>query len=344
MFGPGVHRPGILQLRSGDTVYLDEGAVVHGCLHADRAENIRILGRGVLDSSCNTEEILFDAGRSAAGDARNSRREHTIKLTRCRNVEIDGPTIRDSLVYNIAAWGCEDVRVDTVKIIGSWRYNTDGIDLHNCRRCVVRNCFVRTFDDSICAKGHLGYPPLCEDIRVEGCVLWGDWGNVLEIGAETCASELRRITFRDCDIIRCHGVAMDVLNSDYGDVHDVRYEDIRVEADADAQRPRSQTADGEAYPADPRGDYRPWLISLAIVQHAEYSGGRPERGKIRDIAYRNIQVFSDRMLPARLVGYDRDHRIGPVRIDGLFWNGQPVRALDALPLSWNEFADPPRLG
>ncbi|HRS96155.1 MAG TPA: endopolygalacturonase, partial [Candidatus Latescibacteria bacterium] len=50
-FPPGCHDVGILQLKDGQTVYLDEGAVVYGCIHATDCRGIRILGRGVLDNS-----------------------------------------------------------------------------------------------------------------------------------------------------------------------------------------------------------------------------------------------------------------------------------------------------
>ncbi|MEK6796630.1 MAG: LamG domain-containing protein, partial [Spirochaetota bacterium] len=50
-FGPGVHDVGILQLKSGDTVYIAGGAVVYGCFIGFNATNIRVYGRGILDGS-----------------------------------------------------------------------------------------------------------------------------------------------------------------------------------------------------------------------------------------------------------------------------------------------------
>ena len=71
----------------------------------------------------------------------------------CKDIEIDGITIRDSLVYNIRPIACENLTIKNIKIIGNWRYNSDGIDMHNCENVVIDNCFIRTFDDSICIKG-----------------------------------------------------------------------------------------------------------------------------------------------------------------------------------------------
>ncbi|MBO5653501.1 MAG: endopolygalacturonase, partial [Clostridia bacterium] len=153
-FGAGEHDVGLLELASGQTVFIDEGAVVYACIHAKDAENIRILGRGILDNSKNKEELLFEANVENNSEAVvNAKRRHTIQLEYCQNVEIDGITIRDSLVYNIRPIGCENLAIRHVKIIGCWRYNSDGIDMHNCVNVHISDCFIRTFDDAICVKG-----------------------------------------------------------------------------------------------------------------------------------------------------------------------------------------------
>lgn len=328
-FGPGVHEAGILTLRSGQTVYIDAGAVVYGCIHARDARNIRILGRGILDNSHNKEEILFsvDLG-SGDTDVGNSRREHTIHLINVQGAVIDGLIIRDSLVYNVAAFGCEDIRVENIKTIGDWRYNSDGIDFHNCSRCVVRGCFVRTFDDGICVKGHDGYPQVCEDILVEGCVLWCDWGRALEIGAETRAERMHSILFRDCDIIRTTHVAMDVQNVDYGEVYNVCFEDIRVEVDPVCQTPQIQHTDEDVFVVDPHSPYLPQLMVSIIYAHHEYSVGGRGRGRNHDITFRNIRVTAPAMPPSSFTGYDEEHRSERIRIEGLWLNGRRITTLE----------------
>jgi polygalacturonase len=339
-FPPGCHDVGILQLRDGQTVFLAEGAVVYGCIHAADCRGIRILGRGVLDNSRNIETVLFEMAKLGDGsfDVKNAKREHTVQLIRCQDVIVDGLTIRDSLVYNVGLWGCDDVEIRNVKIIGSWRYNTDGIDFHNCRRCHVTDCFVRTFDDSICFKGHLGYQPVCEDIVVENSVVWCDWDHCLEIGAECCAEHMRNLTFRNIDVIRSLDVAMSIGNVDYGHVHDVLFEDIRVEMDEVYQQPRIQRDDEEIFPADPHCTWLPTLMRCAVIQHPEYSGGRQERGHISDIIFRNIHVLSDRMPPSLFLGYDAGHRVHNVSIEGLYRNGIRAETLAEAAVSIEEFA------
>lgn len=330
-FGPGVHRIGTLDLKDDETVYIDEGAVVYGSLRGKNVHGVRILGRGILDNSENVEEILFKVEKLGDGqtDVGNSRRTHTIEFVNASDIEIDGITIRDSLVYNIACFGCSNLAVKNCKIIGCWRYNSDGIDLHNCRNARVADCFVRTYDDSLCAKGHDGYAiDCCEDIVFENCVVWNDWGHALEIGAETRAEHLRRITFRNCDVIHASAVAIDIINVDYGKVHDVLYEDIRLEYSPGTQRPTVQPNDETPFVEDPNSSYMPEAVGFRIIEHHEYSGGLARRGQIYDITLRNIRIYADRMPPSVFRGYDEEHGVSAITVDGLFLGDRRITNLD----------------
>jgi hypothetical protein len=330
-YGPGVHHVGILQLKDDETVYIDEGAVVYGGIHAEGVHRVRILGRGILDNSENVEEILFAVGKLGDGsvDVRNSRRKHTIHFINSTDIEIEGITIRDSLCYNIACYGCSNTTIKNCKIIGCWRYNTDGIDLHNCRNAHVAGCFLRTYDDSLCAKGHTGYVlDTCEDILFENCVIWNDWGKALEIGAETRAEHLRRIVFRNCDVIHATGPAIDIMNVDYGRVHDVLFDDIRIEYSPMTQRPTIQKDDKTPFAADPKSTYMPSAIALCITKHHEYSGGLERRGYVYDITLRNIRIQADRMPPSVAYGYDEEHAVTDITVDGLFLGDRRITNLE----------------
>ncbi len=326
-FGPGVYHIGTLNLKDDETVYIDEEAVVYGSIHGDGVNRVRILGRGILDNSENVEEILFKVEKLGDGsvDVGNSRREHTIQLINSSGIEIEGITIRDSLVYNIACFGCDNITVKNTKIIGCWRYNSDGMDLHNCRNAHIAGCFVRTYDDSLCAKGHTGYRyDTCENILFENCVVWNDWGKAFEIGAETRAEHLRGIVFRNCDAIHLTDPAIDIANVDYGRVHDVLFEDIRIEYDPVMQRPIIQKDDQTPFVIDPKSTYMPPAICFSIMKHPEYSGGLERRGYIYDVKLRNIRIYSDRMPHSSFEGYDEEHAVYDITVDGLFLNDQPV--------------------
>ena len=310
-FGKGEHDVGLIELESNQTLFIDEGAVVYACIHAIDAENIKILGRGILDNSKNKEVILFEYTAEGNDTAvENAYRRHTLELEYCTNIEIDGITMRDSLVYNVRPVGCKNINIKNVKIIGCWRFNSDGIDMHNCIGVRIADCFIRTFDDAICVKGFDCYYEgdvaaevkkamyrngkaydIFEDVIVEGCVIWNDWGKSLEIGAETKAEEIRNITFRNCDIIHVVAPALDCMNVDYADVHDVVYKDINIECDENIPTPKIQVSDAHVYEDTPSG-YMPEIIYLDIVFHHEYSRGcEDRRGKNRNFLFENIYVW-----------------------------------------------------
>ena len=138
-FGPGVHRPGKILLKSGETLYVAGGAVVYTAIEARGVGGVRILGRGIIDTS------ECARGRAAVLSADGLLRR-----------KVEGVILRDSDVWCLSAFGCHNVEIANVKLVGLWRYNADGIDICNSQDVVIRNSFVRSFDDAIVLKGSTG--------------------------------------------------------------------------------------------------------------------------------------------------------------------------------------------
>ena len=345
-YGPGVHDVGIVALKSGETVYIASGAVVYGGFHASNATDIAILGRGIIDGGRLKEKILFPATGDGNEDVHNAKRSHTIDFRNCRNIRIDGVVFRDSLVYSIAMYGCEEVAINNVKIVGQWRYNTDGIDLHNCRRARVTNCFARTYDDTFCFKAHEGYG-YCEDGVFERCVAWNDWGKAFEVGVECRADHLRRLTFRDCDCIHAVASVMDVTNVDYGRVSEVLFDGIRVEADEAMPAPQMQKNDASTFDHE-LGRDRPTALFGATVQfHHEYSreyGGKwSGGGHIDGVTVRNVSVTSNGRKPrVSMLALNAAHRPENVVFENLTVDGKTVTGPADVELAVGKNAVPPR--
>ncbi len=306
-FGPGVHRPGKMTVESGQTVYLAGGAVVYGAIEAQGASNIRILGRGILDTS--------GLERDQAGGS--------IRLAKCKNVVIDGVILRDPNVWCLSAFFCSNLSISNVKLIGLWRYNADGIDICNSQDVTIRGCFVRSFDDSIVVKGVSQGDDPVRRIRVEGCVIWNDWGRALEIGAETAAPEMADMVFRDCDIVRTTYVAMDIQHGDRAAIKDVLFENIRLEIDDVNWRCQIQNGRDDHFAFDT--NFRPQLLVLEIYKTA-YSRDA-ERGTIERVTMRNCTVTGKPLPPSRLQAFDAQHGIKDVTIANLRINGRGIRSL-----------------
>ena len=379
-FPAGVHHPGLIMLESNQTVYIDKDAVVYGSICAVQAENIRILGEGILDDSWEERtndsipEPLDRQRRNPQWDAFNPRmkglpvaepvypvkgssilqdKNEFLKLLEdknnlftclhlygCKNVEIKGVTLRNAAAFTVVPANCENLVIDNIKIIGNWRYNSDGVDFFNCRNSVLKNSFLRTFDDSIVLKGMVGWDTWnMENILVENCVVWCDWGASLEIGAETNADEYRNIIFRDCDCIHNASTAIRIHNCDRALVHDLTYEDIRVEY--------SHYDVGGTYQSNDDMAYEPYYAQAIFVLACfggNYNSNAQQKGQIKNITYRNIQVLSEeglKMPDIRFEGYDKDHMVSNVVIDGAYFNGE--RITDSGAIQTNAFTKNIRL-
>lgn len=310
-FGPGVHEAGLISLSDGETLVLDHGAVVHGGVAAQKAKHIRILGRGILDSSHYPRVNLLPE------DQRDKAVNGCVRLFQCEDVEIDGIILRDSNAWTITPMDCQRVNIRNVKLIGMWRYNSDGIDLCNCRDCRIDHSFLRTFDDGVVLKG-LPYNGKNSDgslalgegdvarCQVTDCVFWCDWGRAIEIGVETYCDRMEDILFSHCHVIRTAHVALDIQNGHRAYIHKVRFEDISFEVDSQPLPCVLQNAPGEVYPGK-AGEGAPQMFAAYVFVWTPQPIG--ERGKIEDVSLKNIRVYAERMPESVIHGYDSRHQV-----------------------------------
>ena len=94
-FGPGIHRRDITELKAGETLYLDGGAILEGALRA-KGDGITIKGRGILSGA--PWEWLHgpSAGKKEWGD------DHpTWTLT---DISGNGVTIKDTTFFSPWCW------------------------------------------------------------------------------------------------------------------------------------------------------------------------------------------------------------------------------------------------
>ena len=320
-FAPGVYEVGDLVLYSGESVYIAAGAVVHGGIQAYDAENIRICGRGILDYS-----------KMERSDPLRWEKDGLMIFARCRNVVLEGITLRDASWWTVTAFNCVGLLYRNVKAVGMWRYNSDGFDFVNCQNVHVDGCFLRNYDDVIVFKGLRikdpdgGRPPyehmdLCNYL-VENCVLWCDWGGALEIGAETVADRYTNMVYRNCDVLRSDHGALRIQSGDRAHISNVLYEDIRVEFSKHDQGHKLQLSDEDIFV--PPENWHWYLIRGWIYCNRWSDDGI--LGNVHDITYRNIAAYTDdeALVPEiSLKGVDKDHRFHNITIENVSLNGKP---------------------
>lgn len=249
-FGKGEHNVGLIWLESGQTLYLEEGAKVYGIVFAKDAENIRISGRGTIDSSPYRRaddygeggREIYDELLSHGVDAKDDKYLSAFMLYNCKNVYVEGLTFTDAMLWAMIIRNhCENIVLDNIKIVGQWRYNSDGIDICASKNVTVKNSFVRAFDDCIVARAQY-LKGECEDVEnilVKNCVVWCDWGKSLEIwcGDKPCA--IRNVKFEDNYLIRLTHKAISITTW-YGSsrchVENIMYKNIFINSDSKENR------------------------------------------------------------------------------------------------------------
>ena len=115
---------------------------------------------------------------------------------------------------------------------------------------------------------------------------------------------------------------MDIQCGDRALVHDVRYENIRVETDDVCPSPRMQGSRDERYVENPNDEYVPDLLVIVIAKNP-YSQDA-DRGNVRDITYVNVSVTGRRAPRSSFNGLDAQHTIQGVTIDNLRFNGKTL--------------------
>ena len=322
-FGEGIHFPGTITLHDNDSVYIDKNALVFGSLYANGAENIRVYGGGTLDNT--TEERVVE-------NCYEPYAKGNLRFYNCKNVSIEDVIFTNSCTWILALFDCDRVNIDNVKSVGHWRYNTDGIDITNTSHVEIKNCFIRSFDDTITIKAIYGYQYPIENIHVENCVMWCGWGMNCEIGVETDAPEYRNISFKGCDLIRSAANAIDIQNGRDGLIHDIIFEDINVELQDDCMCPMMQVSEDQVYAPSVKTSL-PRVISIdnrsyplrektadSVVRSA-----CSEIGRVCDITYKNINVYMPeniRKPEIKMISCDESKPYENIVIDGLYVNGE----------------------
>jgi len=185
-------------------------------VYAFEQENIAITGRGTLDGNA-APDVWWDWARPLAGkerlDATDRKalmqmaeagipvekrvfgpghylRPQFIQPYRCRNVWIEGISLRNSPMWQITPALCTNVMVRSCDIAADGP-NTDGCDPESCRDVLIESCTFNTGDDCIAIKSGRNaegrrVPVPSENLVVRDCHMKNGHGGVT-IGSEISA-------------------------------------------------------------------------------------------------------------------------------------------------------------
>lgn len=297
-FGPGIHRPSDLpnnQIRipSNTTVYLAPGAVLKAKLLVDHAENVRIIGRGILHNSIRGVEI-----------------------TDSKSVTVDGITIINPDHYTIFGAGSSNLTIKNLKSF-SCKGWSDGIDMMCCHDVLIDNVFMRNSDDCIAIYAHRwNWWGGTGNIMVQNSILWADVAHPINVGGHgdpksELGERVENITFRNIDILEHDeddAIYQGCMAVDCGDknwVKNILFEDIRVESIQEGR-----------------------LFYLKVRYNEKYDKA-PGNG-IEGVTFRNITYNGMGESPSLLEGLDEQRLIRGVTFENIVINGERMKDLKGM--------------
>lgn len=234
VFPKGVFLTGAIFLKKGVNLYFEEGAVIKGStnrkdypkmktrveghfpewlpavINADRVDDLKIGGAGILDGSGAPFWEDFWARRRENPKTTNLdvERPRLMLIQNSKNVRISGIKFKDSGFWNLHIYNCQNVTVENAKFEipdGVRAPSTDGIDIDSSRNVTIRGCTFRVDDDSVCLKGSKGpfamgdiLSPPVENIRIVDCLFERGHG-VVTLGSE--ATIVRNVTVESIKVV-----------------------------------------------------------------------------------------------------------------------------------------------
>lgn len=291
-FGPGLHQPkdlpgDVFRIRSGETVFIDGGAVIKGKFLVDSARDVKIIGNGIVFQS-----------------------ERGVEIRHSQNVTVDGPIFINPKHYTIYGGEVTGLTVKNIKSFSNQGWS-DGIDLMSCSDVLIDDVFMRNSDDCIAIYGHRWqFYGSARNFQIKNSILWADIAHPINIGlhgnAEIGGDTIENIIFTNIDILehdeddRNSQGCMAICPSDHNLVRNIIFENIRVEDFQEGQ-----------------------LFNLRVLEDKKYSNA-PGRG-IENILFKNISYNGQLSNPSVFQGYNQERNVKNIRIEGLTINGKLIK-------------------
>lgn len=192
-------------------------------IYAFECENVAVTGEGRLEAKLDgwmgwmsrppahmdalkrlytmgSTGVPVEQRQMAEGD--NNLRPHFIQFNRCRNVLVEGVSIRNSPFWTLHLLLCDSVVVRRVDFFGH-EHNNDGIDPEGSRNVLIEGCRFDQSDDAIAIKSgrnhdgwRLGAPS--ENIVIRHCVV-AQAQQLAAIGSELSGG-VRNVHVHDCRV------------------------------------------------------------------------------------------------------------------------------------------------
>lgn len=320
-FEKGLHYVHRIELKSNTIVYFEDGAYIQAIMpqredevpildpawsgkvrwqsfiYANTCENIKILGRGVLDFS----PLEWHA-------------RAPITISRCYDIQMEGLTLVNATEWNLTCSLSSKVRIKDVVIWG-YRQNSDGICMQDCNDCIIEDCFARSGDDLFEVKACYGVNEKIYNGTPEGttevgnitfrnCDAWPDKARGYGIIHEVTRS-ISNCVWEDCSIGFASATWMDqlgclmvlVANNYAGTGTNITISDIHFN--------NIEIYNGAFYP-----------INVTL-------NDKNTKAEVKDIYFKNIRINGTREI--RFANYSSEGKFGNIYFDDIYRNNTRVK-------------------
>lgn len=277
-YAPGIHEVENKELKipSGKTVYLAGGAVLMGRVIMENVQDVRLIGRGIIDHSI----------------------KGGIRIANSQNVYVEG-----IVATQCATGGSDHVTIRNVKCISYYGWG-DGMNVFSSNNVLFDGVFCRTSDDCTTVYGtRLGFKGGCSHITMQNATLWADVAHPIFIGihGDTGKPEvLENLNYINIDILDHQEKQVDyqgcmaICAGDNNLIRKVRFENIRIEDFRQGQLVNLRISHNKKYCTAPgRG------IEEVLFKDISYTGsnaelsiieGYNEERIIKNIRFENLRI------------------------------------------------------
>ncbi len=246
---------GSVVLKSGIDLHLAEGAILLGSTNpedyvtinrwkalvmADQARDVSISGSGTLDGqgaelALNIDSLFYigqiDSSKYQLAERRPLAplRPQVIEMVRCQDVHISGVRVKNAACWVQTYDLCEDLLIEDIRVESDAYWNNDGMDIIDCRRVIIRNCFGNSSDDGICLKSYAyakDGSEYCEDILIKNCTVRSS-ASAVKVGTASYGG-FRNVVIRDIRVYDTFRSAIAIEAVDGGFLENVLVENIHA--------------------------------------------------------------------------------------------------------------------
>ncbi len=305
----GLNTPGgvpTLHLSKNQTLYIAGGAVLNAQVHIDsKAHNAKVRGRGII----NLIDFIAESGTlDDSKNLNNGENAAGVRMQKAVNATIEGVIIRNSGTYAVMGNGISNTTIDNIKIFNR-NECSDGIDCVASKDITIKNCYIRSNDDSIAAYGtHWRVVGSSFNWNISNCVILTDCAHAVNIGTAGSndpnnRDEICNMTFKDIDILDVYeGIpkywgAIAFTAGGENHIHDIVFEDIRMYGLTSSHPFTVKTDIDSGFNSTPA--YR-----------------------VEKITFKNITLYGDNYLEdynakSIISGYDAGHTVNDITFDNL---------------------------